>query len=131
MDAILYIEILHNFLLPFIEKKFQGSGYQFMQDNNLKHTSKKAKKFYEQEGINWWPSPASSADIINPIKRVWKELKYNLARHVKPLSKKELVKGICLFWKQRMTPAKCARYIAHTHDVLPKIIEKEGGITGE
>ena len=130
MDATLYIEILRNFLLPFIEKKFQGSGYRFMQDNDSKHTSKKAKEFYEQEGINWWPTPASSADI-NPIERVWRELKYYLARHVKPLSKKELVKGICLFRKQRMTPAKCARYIAHTHDVLPKIIEKEGGITGE
>ena len=75
-------------------------------------------------------TPASSADI-NPIVRVWRELKYYIAWHVKPLSKKELVEGICLFWKERMTPAKCARYIAHTHDVLPKIIEREGGITGE
>ena len=30
MDATLYIEILRNFLLSFIEKKFQGSGYRFM-----------------------------------------------------------------------------------------------------
>lgn len=30
-----------------------------------------------------------------------------------------------------MTAAKCAKYIAHAHDVLPKIIEKEGRITGE
>ena len=27
MDATLYIKILQGFLLPFIEKKFQGSGY--------------------------------------------------------------------------------------------------------
>ena len=39
MDATLYIEILREFLLPFIEEKFQGSGYQFMQDNNPKHMS--------------------------------------------------------------------------------------------
>ena len=130
MDATLYIEILRGFLLPFIEEKFQGSGYRLMQDNDPKHTSTKAKEVFEQEGINWWPTPASSADV-NPIEQVWRELKYYIARHVKLLSKKELVKGICLFWKERMTAAKCAKYIAHTHDVLLKIIEKEGGITGE
>ena len=45
MDAALYIEILRGFLLQFIEEKFQGSGYRFMQDNDLKHMSKKAKNF--------------------------------------------------------------------------------------
>ena len=59
MDAPLYIEILRGFLLPFIEEKFQESGYWFMQDNYSKHTSKKAKEFYEQQGINWLPTPAS------------------------------------------------------------------------
>ena len=96
MDATLYIEILQGFLLPFIEEKLQGSGYRFMQDNDLKHTSKKAKKLYEHQGINWWPTPVSSTDV-NPIERVWRELKYCIDRHVKPLLKKELVKGICLF----------------------------------
>ena len=130
MDAPLYIGILREFLLPFIEKKFHGCEYRFMQDNDPKHTSRKAREFYEVEGINWWPTPASSADI-NPIERVWRELKFFIARHVKPLTKKELVAGICLFWKTRMTPQKCIRYIAHTHDVLPKIIEEEGEFTGE
>ena len=119
MDATLYIKILQGFLLPFMKEKFQGSGYQYMQDNDSKHTSKTAKEFYEQQEINWLPASASSADI-NPIEQVWRELKSYIARHVKPLSKKELVKGICLFWKEGMTTAKCAKYIAHTHDVLRK-----------
>ena len=130
MDAPFYVKILNDFLLPFIEKKFQGSSYGFMQDNDPKHTSRLAKTFYQEKEINWWPTPASSADV-NPIERVCRELKYFIARHVKPLSKKELVEGIGLFWKQRMTKEKCARYIAHTHHVLPKILVKEGGITGE
>ena len=130
MDASVYIGILTDHLLPFIEKKFQSSGYRFMQDNDPKHTSKKAKEFYEEKGINWWPTPASSADI-NPIERVWKEMKFYIARHVKPLTKNELVGGINRFWKERMTQAKCVRYISHTHDVLPKVIEEGGGITGE
>ena len=64
MDATLYIDILRGFLFPFIEEKFQGSGNQFMQDNDPKHTSNKAKECYEQQGINWWTTPASSADVI-------------------------------------------------------------------
>ena len=96
MGAPVYIGILRDFLLPILEEEFQGSAYRFMQDNDPKHTSKKAKEFYAQEGINWWPTPASSTDI-NPIERVWR---YYTAQHVKPLSKRELVKGNCLFWKE-------------------------------
>ena len=83
MDAPLYIRILHEFLLLFIEETFHGCEYRFMQDNDPKHTSRKARKFYEEEGINWWPTPASSVNI-NPIERVWRELKVFIARHVKP-----------------------------------------------
>ena len=32
--------------MPFFETKFQGSEYRFMQDNDPKHTSKKANEFY-------------------------------------------------------------------------------------
>ena len=94
-----------------------------MLNNDRKYTSQKAKEFYGQQRFNWWLTPASSGDT-NPIEQVCMELKYDITRHVKPLLKKELV-------EERMTPAKCARCIAHTHDVLPKIIETEGGITGE
>ena len=44
MDASVHIGILTDHLLPFIEKKFQGSGYRFMQGNDPKHTSKKSKR---------------------------------------------------------------------------------------
>ena len=130
MDAQLYIQILDNFLVPFLEEFFQYADYRFQQDNDPKHTSRLAKQFYEDKGINWWPTPASSPDI-NPIENVWHELKYFLAHIIKPLTKHELVEGIKTFWKERMTPEKCIRYIQHTHTVLPKVIRVEGGITGE
>ena len=101
-----------------------------MQDNDPKHTSLKARAFYEEKGINCWPTPASSADF-NPIERVWRELKYYIAREVKPITKEELVDGIMSFWGQTMTATKCQRYIEHTDVVLPKIIDSDGGITGE
>ena len=70
--------------------------YRFMQDNDPNHTSRVTKNFYQEKNINWWPTPASSADL-NPIERVWAELKHFISRHIKPLSKKELAEGICLF----------------------------------
>ena len=48
-----YIGILCEFLLPFIEKTFHGCEYRFMQDNDPKHTSQKAREFNEEGGINW------------------------------------------------------------------------------
>ena len=47
------------------------------------------------------------------------------------MTKKELVDGITTFWSQRMTVEKCWRCIEHTRVVLPKIVDSEGGITGE
>ena len=109
---------------------FPDGHDRFMQDNDPKHTSRVAKDFYEKKCINWWPTPASSVDF-NPIERVWRELKHYIARAVKPLNKKELVEGICSFWRERMPTEKCCVYIGHTFTVLPKIVAKYGGITGE
>ena len=100
-----------------------------MQDNDPKHTSRLAKAFCE-EGVNWWPTPARGADF-NPIERVWRELKYFIAREVKPMTKKELVIGIKTFWSEVKTAAKCQWYIEQTHVVLPMIVDAEGKITGE
>ena len=130
MDAPIYVQTLKNFLVSFIDKAFEGTNYRFVQDNDPKHTSRLAKAFCEEEGINWWPTSASSADF-NPLERVWRELKYFFARDVKPMAKKKLVDGITTFWSQRMTVEKCRRYIQHTHVVLPQIVDSEGGITGE
>lgn len=101
-----------------------------MQDNDPKHTSRVAKAFYVEKGINRWPTPASSANF-NPIEHVWRELKHFIARTVKPLTKNELVAGIFQFWQMKMTPSKCTKYINHTFVVLPKIVAKESRITGE
>ena len=56
----------------------------------------------EEQSGNWWKTPTSSPDI-NPIERVWAELKRYIARKVKPLSKIDLVSGIVVFWSRRMT----------------------------
>ena len=122
MDAVVYVDIMKEFLIPFLTAKFPD-GHRFMQDNDPKHTSWHAQPFLEEQDVNWWRTPASSADI-NPIKRVWAELKHYIARRVKLLTKADLISGIVLFWSRRMTPEKCAKYSSHVHKVLPKVVAK-------
>ena len=51
-------------------------GHRFMQDNDPKHTSRRAQNFFTQHGISWWKTPAESPDA-NPIENFLHELKVN------------------------------------------------------
>ena len=112
-------------LLPFVRRKFPNGQLRFQQDIDPKHTSCVAKAFLENQGIDWWHTPAEYPDL-NPIERVWSHLKQFLTYTVKPRNKQELIEGIKLFWRTKLTVAQCTRYINHIHRVLPVIIEKNG-----
>ena len=127
MDATIYITILQAGLLPFIRDKYQES-HRFMQDNDPKHTSKKAAAFFEQEGVNWWRTPAESPDM-NPIENLWHELKEFIRREVKPQHKSDLILGIKRFWNT-VNSQKCCKYIKHLRKVIPRVIELRGAATG-
>ena len=71
MNAEFYFEILTRYLLPFIAEKCPTSH---VQDNDPKHTSRRAREFYAANGINWWKTPPESPDL-KPIKNLWHELK--------------------------------------------------------
>lgn len=94
-----------------------------MQDNDPKHVSRLARVFMEENGINWWCTPAESPDL-NPIENLWHELKEHLSSKVKP---KKLVTGIKVFWAT-VNRAKCERYIGHL--VILKVIDIKGEATG-
>ena len=61
---------------------------------------------------------------------VWHELKEWLRNYHKPYTKEELISGIQQFWRERMTPEKCRKYISHIRKVIPVIVEVEGKATG-
>ncbi|KAK3104734.1 hypothetical protein FSP39_008937 [Pinctada imbricata] len=57
MDAKLYVKIIEETLLPFIRNKYPRR-HRFMQDNDPKHKSLLARRFFEENNINWWKTPA-------------------------------------------------------------------------
>ena len=127
MDAELYVDILRTTLLPFIEEHYP-EGNRFQQDNDPKHTSRRAREFMLQHGINWWPTPPERPDC-NPIEMLWHELKEHIRREIKPTTKQELEDGIQAFWRT-VTPEKCTKYIRHLRKVLPRVIDLSGDATG-
>ena len=93
MDAILYVRILREALIPSAQRLYPAGNYLFMQDNDPKHTSRCAREFFDNNGIEWWKTPAESPDL-NPIKNLWHELKEYIRREVKPKTKDDLLEGI-------------------------------------
>ena len=106
MDAPLFVNILRNTLLPFVQEKFPA-GHRFMQDNDPKHTSTVAKDFFDENNINWWKTPAESPDL-NPIENLWHKLKEFIRGQVKPSNKEELIDGVRRLWTT-VDADKCTR----------------------
>ena len=63
MDSTFYQELLRDNLVPFIKENYPN-GHRMWQDNDPKHTSRASVAFYEEQGLNWWKTPAQSPVIF-------------------------------------------------------------------
>src|ERR1044072_6590963 len=85
ITANIYIEMLENYLLPFINDLENKDDYTFQEDNAPIHTANKAKKWKDDNNIRSLPWPAQSPDL-NPTENLCDELLRKVRKH-NPLPK--------------------------------------------
>src|SRR6266511_1221666 len=73
ITAVIYVDILQNNLLPYIDTLENKEDYIFQEDNAPIHTANITKKWRRDNNIKSLPWPAQSSDM-NPIENLWDEL---------------------------------------------------------
>ena len=129
MDADLYISIMEDELQKTLE--FWGKTTDdvvFQQDNDPKHTSKKAKKWFEDNEITVLKWPAQSPDL-NPIEHLWHHLKKKLWEYEQSAnSVTELWERVQEEW-EKIPKEECQKLIESMPRRLAAVVRAKGGYT--
>ena len=119
MNAVQYCEILSKSLLGGLaDEKLHPTSIIFQQDNDPKHTSRMAQRWFQEHDITLLPWPPSSPDM-NIIEHVWDHLdRLVRAREVLPRNTNELWDALQSEW-QRIDP----EFIAKLYQSMPRRVE--------
>lgn len=134
MDAQQYIDILDRSLVPTLDACSILPGFPsrqeliFQQDNDPKHTSKKAKDWFSGHNIVPMKWPSQSPDL-NPIEHCWSQLKRLLNTYPEPpKGVHELRERVRAEW--RNIPVKyCQSLIESMPKRVVAVLKKKGGNT--
>jgi len=96
MDQNVYVDILETVMLPYAEYKMPLL-WVFQQDNDPKHTSRKARSWFETNRVNVLEWPAQSPDL-NPIENLWSDVKKDVSK-AKPKNNMDLWATVQVSWK--------------------------------
>jgi len=129
LDAELYCQILEQDLMETINYYgMEKTSTIFQQDNDPKHTSKKAMKCLNDLNMAVLEWPPQSPDL-NPIEQVWGILKRKLgAYHSTPNSIHELWCRIECEWN-KISREECVTLIDSMPSRIQSVLKAKGGYT--
>jgi hypothetical protein len=129
MDKEQYYEILEGGVFESFENLEMEEGeHYFQQDNDPKHTSKMAQKWFEDHNIEVLGWPAQSPDI-NPIEHLWHILKIALKKYPEPpKGAHELWDRLVVEWN-RIPVETCQKLIESMPRRIEAVIKAKGGHT--
>ena len=129
MNAEQYCEILEQGLDESFEKLEMTERERiFQQDNDPKHTSKRANQWFSDNNIEVMEWPAQSPDL-NPIEHLWVHVKRQMNTYERP------PKGVFELWERlaaewnKIPPETCQNLIESMPRRLEAVIKAKGGHT--
>ena len=127
MDQYVYRNILEANVLQSAEKLGLAEGFIFQQDNDPKHTSKYAKKFFEEayvELLDW----VNRSPDLNPMENLWRKVKVELNK--KTRSNIEQRKAQILEVWHSISPEFLTKLVKSMPKRLKKVILQKGSPLG-
>ena len=129
MDAEQYVAILEAGLLQSMEESgIPEDEIIFQQDNDLKHTSRRAQIWVEEQGIKLLDWPAQSPDL-SPIEYTWFHLKRCLSDY------ERASKGVHELWDRvvvewgNISVEECQKWVDSMPRRIQAVIKAKGGHT--
>jgi len=131
VDALCYIEVLHDYLLPIRSQYFRNQAFIFQQDRATIHTAGAVSEFFESENIHVLEWPPDSPDL-NIIEHMWHYLKVELHKLEPAKNKEELWNKVLKIMPQIWSPQMTAKINNH-YESMPRriaaVIAADGGNT--